>query len=297
MKQPPAHGLVGVRRGLVLLALAAVLVAGSAGLARGYTEGPPEPWAICQGSSEATQAVLERHLSPLSGASVQAGAPVAFSSISGQPVTFAVASSPTLLSSPDIDGGLGAAQPESAYTFTSTKAGATPGIVYWDASFSDAGIAACAGLTPTTYTTQVRTLTVLPAPPAPTPAPAPPAAPQPVRVIISTPGVISLAHSAIAYAIHCTASCSGETSYEIFAVRRHAKPVRVPKLDFDPRTVSIAAASGGVESFAPHYSTRALHLLKSLLAAGGVVELRVTVDVKDTAGNLAQAHRTIRLRA
>jgi len=86
-------------------------------------------------------------------------------------VTFAIASSPALLSSPDIDSGLGTAQPESlssgpplsyTYTFTSTKATATPGTIYWDASFSNTTLAECSGQSPATYTTPARTLTVLP---------------------------------------------------------------------------------------------------------------------------------------
>jgi hypothetical protein len=301
--------LARVCRGAVILVAGGLLVAlgllggvavGSAGPVRGYTAstGTPAPWAVCWATVSTDLAVLERHLSPPGGVSVQAGTPVVFSGISGQPVTFAVASSPALLSSPDIDGGLGAAQPESAYTFTSAKATAAPGVVYWDASFSDAGVAECAGSPPATYTTQAQTLTVLPAPTTtPTPMPAPPAPPPPVRVSVSVPAVLRLAHSTLGYAVQCSASCSGYTSYEVIVVRRHAKPVRAPKLDFGPRAVSIAAAPGGGESFTPHYSTRALHLLKSLLADGGVVELRITVDVKDAASNLAQAHRTTRLRA
>jgi hypothetical protein len=101
----------------------------------------------------------------------------------------------------------------------------------------------------------------------------------------------------IAYAIICTASCSGDTSYEAFVVRRHAKPVRVPKLDLGPKAVSIADASGGDERFIHRYSTHALHLLKGLLANGGVLELQITVHVKDASGNLAQAQGTTRLRA
>lgn len=130
--------LARIRRGVVILGAGGLLVAlgllggvavGSAGKVRGYMAptGTAAPWAVCWASVSTDLAVLERHLSPPGGASVQAGTPVVFSGLSGQPVTFAVASSPALLSSPDIDGGVGAAQPESAYAFTSTKASATPG--------------------------------------------------------------------------------------------------------------------------------------------------------------------------
>jgi len=65
--------------------------------------------------------------------------------------------------SPDLGTGPGTLQPgTSSYTFTSTMPTATPGVlVYWDASFSNATITACEGMTPKTYTTQVCTFTVV----------------------------------------------------------------------------------------------------------------------------------------
>ena len=137
----------------------------SAGPARGYV--PTPPWVACFNASEANLISLESSLSPASNAFVQAGMPVTFSGSSGAPVAFAVASSPALLSSPDIDSGAGMLQPgTSSYTFISTKATVTPGIlIYWDASFSNATLTACEGVTPTTYTTSVRTFTVV-SPPA-----------------------------------------------------------------------------------------------------------------------------------
>ena len=125
--------------------------------AQGYTVLTP-PWYICAGDGEADLSVLEASLSPANAATVTAGSPVTFSGNSPVPLTFAVASSSALLSTPNVD------MSPSTYTFTSTKATATPGTVYWDASFSTATIAACEGLTPTTYTTVARTLTVLPSP-------------------------------------------------------------------------------------------------------------------------------------
>jgi hypothetical protein len=106
-------------------------------------------------------------LNPAINTIVQAGTPVTFSGNSAASVTFAVASSPALLSSPDLDSGQGSVQPgASSYTLTSTKATATPGVlIYWDASFSNATLNGCKGLTPTTYTTSVRTLTVVSPPP------------------------------------------------------------------------------------------------------------------------------------
>jgi hypothetical protein len=274
-----------------------------------YRAENPPPYSICTSTALANQGVLEASLGPAGGASVTAGASVIFTAHSESQPTFAIASSPALLASPDIDSGPGSAlsEPSSsgppvvyAYTFTSTKASATLGTVYWDASFSSAGIAACAGLTPATYTTQVRTLTVLPGPaptPTPTPTPTPLAEPPPLQVSINAPAVFHLAHSAVTYAIHCTTSCSGNTSYEAFTVRRHAKPVHVRKLDLGPTAVSIADASGGEERFTHRYRGHALHLLESLLAKNGVVELSLVVHVKDASGSIARAQDTTRLHA
>ncbi len=144
---------------------------------------------------------LEYSLSPSNESTVPVGVPVTFSGSSGLPVTFAVASSPALLSSPDIDSGLGSGQPEpmssgheDAYTFTSTKATATARTVYWDASFSTANISECAGMSASTYTTKVRTLTVL-APPSSTPMPSPAATPATTG---PESGAVSLVSTSIA---------------------------------------------------------------------------------------------------
>ncbi|HEY2142041.1 MAG TPA: hypothetical protein VGG98_08275 [Solirubrobacteraceae bacterium] len=147
--------------------------------------------------------------------SVQAGTPVTFSGYSGSPVTFAVASSQALLSSPDIDSGAGSAQPEQLYTFTSTRATAAPATVYWDASFSSAALKACEGLTPTTYTTQVRTLTVLSPPPPPplqptTPTTTTTTAVGSVSLDGSTITVQSSGEAAVKLACTGTGACSGK---------------------------------------------------------------------------------------
>jgi hypothetical protein len=137
--------------------------------AHGYVEAP---YLACFNNGQGELASLEGSLSPAVNTVVPVGTPVTFSGNSGAPVTFAVASSAALLSSPDIDGGPGTLQPgTSSYTFTSTKATVTPGVlIYWDASFSDATLNGCESLTPTIYTTQVRTFTVVSPPPAETEA-------------------------------------------------------------------------------------------------------------------------------
>jgi hypothetical protein len=202
---------------VTLGALGCLGVPGSSALE--YTAGPPSPSSICFGASQANLGVLEASLSPVNGATVSAGSPVIFSGHSESMPTFAVASSAALLSSPDIDSGQGSAQPQPsssgppvvyAYAFSSTKATAAPGTVYWQASFSSAGIAECAGLTPSTYTTAVRTLTVLP-------LPSPPPAPVISATIVTPPpatATVALDGSAI------TVQSSGKAAVELTCTGR-----------------------------------------------------------------------------
>ena len=227
----------------------------------------------------------------------RAFAPLTFSAASESPLTFAVASSAAALSSPDIDSGIGLVQPESpsagppTYTFTSTKATTTPRTIYWDVSFSDADIPACAGLTPQIHTTPADTLTVLPPPPAvvtSTPVPAP------VRVSILIPVSFNVAHPTVTYRVHCTASCTGDTYYRV-VVRRHGKTIRDTTLDYDSADVFVTAASGGDEQFTRPYRGRQLHKLRALLHAGGVVEIEIYANVTGASGAPAQAHVAARL--
>jgi hypothetical protein len=149
---------------LLALGLSACVMVVSAAPAQAY-DAETSPWDQCVVSSGANMGVLEYTLRPSDKATIEAGSQVTFTGESKSPVTFAVASSPALLSSPDIDGGPGSVQTRtspSTYTFTSTRVTAAPRTVYWTASFSSTGLAECAGLSATTYTTSVRTLTVLP---------------------------------------------------------------------------------------------------------------------------------------
>jgi hypothetical protein len=213
---------MGMRRSgigwlVVLGALGYLVVPVSPAL--GYTAGPPSPASMCVAAVVGNELALEARLAPSNGASVQAGTPVTFSGYSGAPVTFAVASSAALLSTPDIDSGLGSAQPENLYTFTSTKATATAGTVYWDASFSSETLKGCEGLTPTTYTTSVRTLTVLPPPSPPMTASVPtttattttpPAPTGSVSLDGSTINVQNSGRAQVKLACTGTATCSGK---------------------------------------------------------------------------------------
>ena len=149
-----------------LVALCALGWATTVATAPAQAETPAEKCTIEKGFAGfiAQDFTLE---GPAEGADVLAGAPVTLSGKSpyGPPLTFSVASSPSLLSSPDIDGGLGSLQPgTSLYTFTSTKATTATRTIYWAASFT-VTLQNCEG--PLTFTTPARTLTVVASLPTP----------------------------------------------------------------------------------------------------------------------------------
>jgi hypothetical protein len=134
-------------------------------------------------------------VSPADGATVQAGNPITFvgESGGGMPLSFEVASSPSVLASPDIDSGLGSLQPvpgtsSPQYAFTSTQAAATPRTIYWAVSISES-LPPCPEPVHT-YTTPARALTVLP-------APSPPSAPPTAPTTPTTPATTSSAQIAV----------------------------------------------------------------------------------------------------
>jgi len=121
----------------------------------------PAKWAICLSAKHAVEVGMSSlPLEPANGATVPAGTPVVFSaeSILENAPTFSVASSPALLSSPDIDSGTGS-QAGAFYRFTSTRATSTPRTIYWTASFTFTPDG-CESLS--TFTMPVRTLVVTP---------------------------------------------------------------------------------------------------------------------------------------
>jgi hypothetical protein len=305
-----------------LLSITTLAALGAATSAYAYTAEVDE-FDECHVATNAAAAALEANLSPANGATVQVGTPVTFSGSFASAPTFAVASSPTLLSSPDIDSGLGSAQPGTSswltYTFTSTKATVTPGTVYWAASFSGADIPQCMGvptLSSTTYTTPARKLTVQPEQPAPLPqstvtaaptgssvvapapavTPTPPVVGGPVGVSIIKPSSITVADPILTYRVDCTTSCSGDTYYRVIVVRRHTKASRLRELDSGPEPVSIAATAGGDDQFVHRYSGHVLRMLENIVHAGGMVEIQISAKVRNAYGNVAQAQSTARVR-
>lgn len=298
--------LGGARSWGAWLSVLAVLVPGAV-LPAGAVGSEPPQWAICGADGQAALATLEATLSPANGVSVTVGTPVVFSGSASQPVSFAVASSAALLTSPDIDAGAGVLQSSgtpATYAFSSAKAGGAPGTVYWQASFSDAGIPACAGLTPRTLTTQARSLSVVavPSPTLPTPSTPSPSVPVlpgsgSVGVSVLAPAVLSLAHGTLRYGVRCTTECSGETGYRLLLLGAHrARPVSLAGLGFAER-VSIKAATGGQELFAHHYRAGALRRLRELQRAGDTLEVSITAQVNGATGGTARVQRMIRLHA
>ena len=119
----------------------------------------PSPSLICLTSKHAAEVGVEHMpLEPANGATVPAGTPITFSGESNQALTFSAASSPALLSSPDVDSGTGS-QSGAFYRFTSTKATAAPRTIYWAASFT---FTPNECESPSTFTTPVRTLIITP---------------------------------------------------------------------------------------------------------------------------------------
>lgn len=150
-------------RWLVALVVSTCAMAGQASPALAYNEKELAPWLVCAIGRESAEGAAQRmQLEPANGATVPAGTPVVFTaeSLLHNAPTFSVASSSAMLSSPDIDSGTGS-QSGAFYRFTSTKATATPRTIYWTASFTFTP-EHCES--PSTFTTPVRTLTVLPSP-------------------------------------------------------------------------------------------------------------------------------------
>jgi hypothetical protein len=202
---------------LVPLGAVACAMTVSAVPAKAYEDKEVQPFTIC--SLEIRKNELWAEDTPLpgpaNGATVPVGTPVTFLGESSRPaLTFSVASSPSLLSSPDIDSGPGSLQPgTSLYTFTSTKVAATPRTIYWAASFT---------LTPkdcedpSTLTTPVRMLTVVS--PSPTEAETTAKKKQEEEAAAGTGGVSldgatigvqSTHEAAVNLACTGTATCSG----------------------------------------------------------------------------------------
>jgi hypothetical protein len=237
-------------------------------------------------------------VTPVNGAEAQAHVPATFTAESQSPVTFDVASSEQGVSKADIDSGHGSAGAGSLatkYTFTSSRATAQAGTIYWAVAFT-ASLPDCGGES-RTFFTPTRTLQVRPSPEsAPTEWSPPTTSTSHLRVGISAANVLHVGRPTVSYSIECTSSCTGHTRVQAWLVRRHRKAARAATLDFGPRGVSITNPAGGHERFSKRYQGRALRQLRSMLRGNGQVKLEVTVTAKDASGDPATAHKVILLR-
>lgn len=293
-----------VRRGRLRVGalVASALVAVLASPAKGYV--PPElPWANCSGNIGAYKTVLEADALPQDRATVTAGDPVTFSApsdfLSSQlPLTFAVASSPALLANPDIDQGPGQPSPsEHMQVFTSLKATATAGTVYWQVSFEAAEVPECGGVESGLVSIPPRTLVVEPAPVPATQTQAAPQPPTPVAADFSaavSPPSVSTHHPTVAFQVRCTATCAGTVNCIAIAIRSHRK-IQVPVLSLQPHHVSIPGSTGGMESFSHRYAGAALRELERFLKDHDALSFRVSASLTDASGNTAVAHSTAQL--
>jgi hypothetical protein len=213
-------------------------------------------------------------LEPIEGTVVPEGATVTFSAESAgvAPPTFMVASSPALISTPDVDSAPGTAEGGNRYSFTSLRAANRAGTVYWAVSWAIPG---CEGL-PVTYTTSSLPLTVVP----------------PLQMDIQGPVSVSSRNPFVSLLIHCTAACSGHVQAQAWIGRRRRKTVRVHGLDFPPATVSVASATGGDQRLTYSYSGFRLRRLRRIFDEGGAVEVRVSAEGTGL-GGAAKARRVL----
>lgn len=144
--------------GALALVVSACAITALASVAYAFEYGTSHELACIANQRGAEVVAREMSLEPANDATVTAGTPVTFSGEPKHALTFNVASSPALLSDPDIDSGAGS-QSGSFYEFTSTKASATPRTIYWTASFTFTP-EDCES--PSTFTSPVHTLIVVP---------------------------------------------------------------------------------------------------------------------------------------
>jgi hypothetical protein len=256
----------------------------------------PSPEELCGMETGANQ-VVEREtrlLSPAEGATVTVGESVTFTGETGsEPLRFMVASSPELLSTPDIDGGMGEAQAGGGgkYAFTSTKATATARTIYWAASFTRT-LKGCEG-PPVTFTTPPRTLIV--APPLVSPATSSPHLRVAV-VHVSTHVAPGASKATIIYDVTCSISCTGSATVAAWARLGRHSAVLVPKLGLAPMRVNITSVSAGSEQITFRYRGQALRRLQRVLQRGTSLELRVSVQASNPHTGLARARCSTKLQ-
>jgi hypothetical protein len=293
-RRPRSHAGPGRLGAPVLGVCVAAVLSAAVGCAAAvaYTAETP-PWVACTLESGAKQQLLESTITPADAAAVKQGTPLVLTARSDVPVTFAVASTPALLSAPDLDTGPGTASAQPGYelptyTFTSTNATQAPRVLYWQVSFSTSSLPVCASVSPTIEYTAARRVTVLAAP----------------SIVPEAPFQLSLDHTAlfqvrrhaVTYRVSCTSSCTGTMSASAVILRHHRRLRRVSRLDFGPLPLDIAAAGGGSVELEHHYGHGATQLIEAAAHNAEQVELEIDVEATNAKGQPASSQTTTILR-
>jgi len=260
---------------------------------------------------------------PADGAEAAQGSAVTFSGESGViepneghpeelPLRFEIASSEEALSKGSyLDSGAGRVSPgikpeRRKYSLTSSRVTTNTGDIYWQASFTHY-LAKC-GKTVTFNTgsgfSKPYVVSVVSPSETPTQVPSPgggntnysKSTPTGLKVGVTASRLVHIGHTAVAYLVDCTATCTGKTSVQAWELRGRRKPASVRALAFGPRKVSITGTSGGNERFVMRFRGRALRELRSILRSGHEVKLVITASVKDSKGNPVHAQRVVLLK-
>lgn len=309
------------RRRVSVIATAMVIATGAVAAmsAHAYAIEPPSESALCWAEASSALAGVENFLGPANGSMVAAGTPITFSSNSSEPLSFAIASSEALLSTPNVDSGPGSPSPPPPnasgtqhYSFTSTKATATAGTVYWQASFSTAAMPHCADHVGTEKTA-VRTLTVLSPPSSEEEAGAkkkgeeeaaaktgvlgvketsPNATLASTSLTAGSQGVLSVTVSCPAEVSSCTGTITLKTLTAASAASAHQSK--------KSKAMILTLAVGSFKVVGGYTTTVKLHLsakARTLLARTRVLHVRATIVAHDPAGATHTTQTILTIRA
>ena len=221
---------------------------------------------------------------PRNGATATAGGQITLSATARVPLTFSVASSPSLLAVPDVASGPGIAQSggtPTVYTFFAGAISNVPRTVYWDVSFPNTALPGCSEVPPEVITTAARTLTVVPTPPEAEEGL------QPLRLDIKAAKALHLIHGSITYGVACTRACSGSAGYRLYLRGFHDRLIYLPKLSLKPTRFSIGGAAGGSDILVRRYKGASLRLLRRMLGRHVLLELRIAAKATNGSSEAA----------
>lgn len=231
---------------------------------------------------------IEASMAPVNEASVTTGTQISFSATGRVPLTFSVASSPSLLAMPDIATGPGIAQSSGSpavYTFSSPAVSSLPRMVYWTVSFSTEALPECTGAPSKVVTASERTLMVVPA------TSEVKAKPAPLRLDIKAAKTFHLVHGSITYSVACTGVCVGSSGYRLYIRRPGGRLVYLPKLGLKPTGFSIKGATGGSHVLVRHYKGASMRLLQRLLHKNALLELQIAARAANGSSEAVEANK------